>query len=110
MKKALISASKRQVKGSPNRIFINESLTPKRTAVLQTLLKMKKLHGVISWVTSIEGDVYAFTPPDENSAVRATGAPKDKRHRINTREELQKFCAEYLQKPLEEFITTWPGL
>ena len=24
--------------------------------------------------------------------------------------ELEKFCAEYLQKPLEDFISSWPGV
>ena len=47
LKRELIEASRKQPRESHDRIFINESLTPKRTRIRQTLLNMKKAHGNI---------------------------------------------------------------
>ena len=113
MKRALIMASKKQNKDSANRIFINESLTPKRRVVFQSLLKMKKGTATVRGVTTIDGDVYAFTPAaaDQSGAVVGrNGQPKDIRHRINTIEELRKFCGDNVQKPLENFLASWPAV
>ena len=113
MKSALIMASKKQKKDSPNRIFVNESLTPKRRVVFQSLLKMKKGTATVRRVTTIDGDVYAFTPAaaDQSGAVVGrNGQPKDIRHKINTIEELRKFCGDYVQKPLENFLAAWPAV
>ena len=116
LKKALINASKRenkQNKNNPNKIYINESLTPRRIAVLQTLLKIKKSHNIIRGVTSQDGDVCVFTPGEAEAGTSGASIGdrrRDKRHRINTRDELRKFCADYLQKPLEDYVATWPAL
>ena len=111
MKIALIKASKAQDRNSTNRIFINESLTPQRTAVFQTLLKIKKKHDVVRGVSTMEGDVFAYTPVGEEASSSSNAVRrKDKRHLINTRDALQKFCDQYIKKSLEDFIATWPGL
>ena len=113
LKKELIVASKNQNKEAQNKIFINEGLTAQRSAVFRTLIKIKKSYvnnPIVKGVTSIEGDFFAFTSPQAEAAQRSdeTGSgrrPRDIRHKINTREQLQKFCSEYVAKPLEEFIT-----
>ena len=102
----LIKASRDQNKKTPNRIFINESLSPQRNAVFQSLMKLKKVHKVVKGVTSLQGEVYAFL---EHPAVAGGGAAggnhRDTRHRINTQDQLKTFCLEHLKKPLEEFLS-----
>ena len=110
LKQELIRASKNQPKESTDRIFLNESLTKQRSAVLQTLLKIKKNHSVVKGVTSMDGDVFAYTPADSASASRDANRPKDKKHKINTRCDLQKFCTTYVSKPLEDFLEVWPRM
>ena len=113
LKRELIYASKQQPKDAPNKIYINESLTPQRNAVLRTLLRMRKSHDdVIMGVTSLEGQVYTYTPyPDaaDRPPSDKRQKQKDVRHRINTRAQLEKFCRDYLCKPLEDFVETWPA-
>ena len=106
-KQLLIQASKNQPKDGTNKIFINSSLTKQRSAVLQTLLKIKKDHAVIRGVTSMEGSVYVYTPSPP-SASRDARRPKDIRHLVNTRRALQKFCTDFIRKPLEDFVANWP--
>ena len=83
MKKALILASKKINKENPDqnkadKIYINESLTRRRSTVLQTLLKMKKMK-IIAGATSIEGDVFAYTSQGQPEASsHAGGWTKDK--------------------------------
>ena len=109
LKHQLIDASKKQPKESRDKLFVNESLTPKRTRIRQTLLNMKKKHGdVIRGVSSFEGSVFAYTPqPAGSDASTNDGSRRrrDLRHRVNTDEELRKFCREFLKKPLDEFIS-----
>ena len=109
-KRELIKASKGQARDAQNKLFANESLTPKRTAILQTLLKIKKNNNTIKGVTSEEGQVFAFTaPPDgTNTTSDAGGRQKDRRHSINSKAELQKFCDSFLRRQLEDFIDSWP--
>ena len=111
LKRELIEASRKQPRDSHDKIFINESLTPKRTRIRSTLLNMKKAHGnIIRGVSSYEGDVYAYTPQQlEPGSSRDADAQRrrDKRHRINTDEDLKKFCLDYIKKPLDEFLDVW---
>ena len=106
LKKQLINASKKQDKRSANKIFINESLTPQRTAVFRTLLRIKRENDVIKGVSSVEGDVFVYTAAPPEAGARP---PKDLRHRINTRDQLRCFCDEYVKKPLEDFVVSWPS-
>ena len=109
-KRELIQASKGQAREAQNKLFANESLTPKRTAILQTLLKIKRGNNIIKGVTSEEGQIFAFTaPPDEsNRSSDAQGRRKDRRHSINTKAELQRFCDTFLRSQLEELVESWP--
>ena len=107
LKIQLIKASREQNKNAPNKVFVNESLTPQRNSVLQALIKLKKDHKVVKGVTSLQGEVYAYM---EHPAAQAAssdsvgGRHRDTRHRINTKAQLEKFCREHLKKPLDEFI------
>ena len=90
--------------------MINESLTKQRSAVLQTLVKIKKNSDKVKGVTSMDGNVYVYTATDQPQASRDGSRPKDKRHMVNSRRELHKFCSEYIRKPLEDFIDAWPTM
>ena len=104
VKQALVLSSKKQPRQGTNKIFVNESLTPTRSKVLHTLVDLKKKHGSIKGVTSMDGHVYAYTAAPPGAASSQTGRPQDVRHRINTDRELQKFCDQHLQKPLERLL------
>ena len=108
-KRDLIKASKNQARDAQNKLFANESLTPTRSAILQSLLKIKKSNNVLKGVTSNEGQVYAFTASAEGAAAPTDqGRRRDQRHCINTKRELQIFCDKFLCRPLEELVETWP--
>ena len=109
-KRELIRASKGQAREAENKLFANESLTPTRTAILQTLLKIKRDNDTIKGVTSEEGQVFAFTKSqDDNSrSSDEQGRKKDRRHSIKTKEDLQTFCDKFLRQQLEEFVDSWP--
>ena len=105
LKIELIQASRKQSRDAHDKVFINESLTPQRSAVLQTLLKLKKEHKAVKGVTSMQGEVYAYMEhPAVAGGSTAGGSHRDTRHTINTQTQLKKFCREHLKKSLEEFI------
>ena len=111
LKLELIKASRAQNKDAPNKIFINESLTPQRSAVLQTLIKLKKVHKVIKGATSMQGDVYAYMEhPAVAGGAAAGGRHRDTRHCINTQEQLKKFCREHIKKSLDELLNSQPDI
>ena len=109
-KREMIIASKEQARDARNKVFANESLTPIRTTILQTLLKIKHTNTTIKGVTSIEGQVYAYTAPQGQTphADGSTRRPRDRRHAINTKEQLQEFCDTFLRRPLEDLVDSWP--
>ena len=109
-KREIIKASKGQARDAQNKLFANESLTPKRSAILQTLLKIKRSNDTIKGVTTEEGQVFAFTAPTDgtNRTSDAQGRRKDRRHSINSKAELQKFCDAFLRAQLEDFVESWP--
>ena len=89
-------ASKGQAREAQNKLFANESLTPNRTSILQT----------IKGVTTEDGKVFAFTahPDGTSRSSDENGRRKDRRHAINTKEELQTFCDSFLRKTLEDLL------
>ena len=110
-KRDLIKASKEQARDAQNKVFANESLTPKRTAILQALLKIKRSNTTIRGVTSIEGQVYAFTASTNRQATPNDGSTRrtrDQRHAINTEQQLKTFCDNFLRQPLEDLVDSWP--
>ena len=110
LKLQLIKASRAQNKDAPNKLFVNESLTPQRNSVLQTLIKLKKEHKVVKGVTSMQGEVFAYMEhPAVAGGDTAGGRHRDTRHRINTMAQLKLFCREHLKKSLEEFVDNFPA-
>lgn len=114
-KKMVILASKNQPRQASSKIFVNESLTPQRTAVFRTLLNLKKNHQVIKGVSSMEGDVFVYTPAPAGvsrsqggSQSQGAARARDIRHRVNNRRQLLKFCRDFLQEALEEVVNTFP--
>ena len=111
LKKQLITASKGQTR-STDRIFINDSLTPQRNAVFRTLQRIRKDNNVIKGVSSFEGEVYAYTarPSQQGAGDGQSRTRNDLRHRINTKDQLRRFCDEFVKNPLEDFVVSWPRL
>ena len=94
VKKEVIAKSKQ--KKSPLRAF--ESLTPLRRKLLGILSSMKKKSPeLVKGCTTLEGKVFAFTPP-------ASGMTRDTRHYIPDMETLRSFCRAHIQLPLDEFL------
>ena len=108
LKIQLIKASRGQNKDARDKIYINESLSPQRSAVLKHLIKLKKVHRVIKGATSLQGEVYAYTEhPAVSGGGSAGGRHRDTRHTINTGAQLRTFCLEFLKKPLDDFIDSY---
>ena len=109
LKLQLISASRSQNKEAPNKIYINESLTPQRSAVLKTLIKLKKEYKLVKGVTSMQGEVYAYMEhPAAAGGEAAGGRHRDTRHCVNTQAQLQKFCREHIKRSLDEILNGEP--
>ena len=98
LRRKIIMASKRQT--SPT-LYCNESLTPTRMTIYNALRKMKKDHPtIVKGCTTIEGKIYAFTPP-------AATSPRDRRHYISCMGDLREFCCNYVKLPLENFLNNF---
>ena len=77
--------------------------------MLQTLIKLKKVHKLVKGVTSIQGEVYAFMEhPAVAGGAAAGGRHRDTRHCINTEAQLQKFCREHIKRSLDDILNAQP--
>ena len=84
-----------------DRLYITESLTPKRRTILDSLKKMRKMEGpVVTGCTSLDGSVCAYTKS-------TTEGGRDRRHTVNTHQQLVQFCDEFVEKPLHMFLDNW---
>ena len=95
-KKEVIQKSRetRQAK----QLFANESLTPVRMKMFRILRNMKKrVPTVVKGCTTLDGKVFAFTPP-------AAGGARDQRHFIRDRTDLHDFCRDYVKEQLDIFL------
>ena len=112
LKKQLIAASKRQDRNSQGRIFLNDSLTPTRTAIFRTLQRFRREHDAVKGVSSMEGEVFAYTAAtdDQGTRPRDDRPPRNLRHRVSTKEQLRDFCNTFIKRPLEDFVVSWPRL
>ena len=94
VKKKVILTSKQ--KKAP--LQAKESLTPTRRRMLGILGSMKrKSPNLVKGCTSLEGKIYAFTPP-------TPGSGRDERHFISDMDALHQFCRDYIQQPLDQFL------
>ena len=116
LKGEILTASRRQNK--PARIYANESLTPPRLKIYNTLRQMKREHPeLVCGVSSYDGRVFAYTrnpvgPTSQNlsrqGAAANTSRPRDRRHLVNTYDMLVDFCRDFVQKPIDTFLDSWP--
>ena len=82
-------------------LFVNESLTPTRSKILNVLRKCKSLeNGLVKGTSTLNGRVFAIHKPAANASSDA--APL--RTEINTKEKLMDFCSNFLKKDLETFL------
>ena len=104
LKEDLLKAA-RTVK--PDRLYINESLTPLRRTIHYVLRKArKKFPAKISGVITADGKVIVYVKPARPN-LRNT---RDTKFSLNTREKLEKFCNEILSTPLATlFDGEWPN-
>ena len=104
LKRDVIKASKTQER--PARLFVNESLTPARRTIFNTLRQIKKDHPeLVCGASTFEGRVYAYT---KNMAPNHGGTSRNPRHLVNNYEMLVKFCHEYVHAPITTFLSSWP--
>jgi len=91
----------RQCKIKKPNFYINEQLTPTRSAVLYVLRKARQREGSkISHVRTIDGNVTVFIKNEEDET--------PKKIIINTRQRLDSFLTEHLNATTSDFITNWP--
>ena len=103
-KRDLMIASKNQTK--PVSLYVNESLTPPRRTIFNTLRQIKRLHPeLVCGVSSFEGRVFAYTK-SPNSSASATPT-RDRRHLVNNYDMLVDFCREFVHQPISTFLNTW---
>lgn len=102
VKHNIILASKQN---HERRLFANESITPLRRTIFNTLRQIKRQHpDLVQGVSTYDGRVFAYTPPDSTTS----GTVRNKRHLVNTHSALVDFCQTYVKKPLQLFLNTWP--
>ena len=82
------------------RIFVNDSLTPTRKKIYDTLRSIKRSHpDLVKGVTTIEGRVFAFTKNSDLPNAR------DTKHLVSTMEALKTFCRDFVKQPLDIFLS-----
>ena len=101
LKRTIIMASKSH-QGS-KRLFANESLTPRRRKIFNTLRSMKRQHpDLVKGVSTQDGKIFAYT-----RSPTAAESSRDTRHLVNTYESMINFCREHVKKPIENFLDSW---
>ena len=104
VKHQIFAARKAQPRDA--RLYVNESLTPGRQNVYHTLRKIRRSNpDLIAGVSTYDGRVYAYTKNE--SGARASSTNRDQRHLINNVEMLNKFCDEFLKRPLQAFLNSF---
>ena len=105
VKNQLYTARKNQPNGT--RVYVNESLTQPRQNVFHTLRKIRKAcPTLLAGISTYDGRVYAYTKND-NAAASTGELQRDRRHLINNTNMLEKFCEEFLKKPLSNFLESF---
>ena len=97
LKKRIILASKKGNRKDAV-LYANESLTPQRRMIFNSLRRMKAdKNTVVRGCSTVDGKIFAFTPPLPNQRM-------DQKHHISNLEALKVFCREYVKKPLDAFL------
>ena len=119
LKTEILQAKKNLVSTRNSTLYINESLTPRRSTILYTLRRIKRTHpSVVVGCSSFDGRVYAYTKPaptrssaqtqdGESATADSNQRPRNVRHLINTHDSLVNFCRKYVKQPLDNFLESW---
>ena len=103
IKEDIYKSSKSQPR--PTQLYVNESLTPTRRHIYQTLRHLRKNHPTqIAGCSTYDGKIYAYTKVANNSNGQTQ---RDRRHLIKNYDGLKKFCEDYVKIPMELFLNTW---
>lgn len=98
LKKEVLMTARRA--REPN-FFVNESLTPGRKIIFNTLRSMRRdSPDLLKGVTTYDGKVYAYTKPVSPNSNR------DQKHYIANQSDLVSFCREHIKKPIENFLSS----
>ena len=88
----------------PERIFINENLSPARNSIMYVLRKAKKdFPDIVSGCNSMDGNVYAWIKPPNGNAPGARAS----RMQINDYKKLSNFCTEVINSSVSAYISDW---
>ena len=99
--KFLILKTARNKTTRVNGLFVNESLTPTRSKIHHILRQAKKIdQSVVTGTSTLNGRVFAHHKP---SSTAPDSAPSLKTE-INTMENLQDFCTNFVKQSLESFL------
>ena len=86
----------------PEKIFVNENLTPTKHKIMQTLRKCKRLYGdKVSGCSSRFGRVSVWIKPPNPHAEDA----RNSRMSVNSNSELNEFCNKVLEVSLETVVS-----
>ena len=91
----------------PQDLFINESLTPTRRTIHYVLrMPRKKFPDKITGINTLDGNISVYVSPPGPSR---RNAGRDIRFSINTKDKLEKFCADELGvNIITLFDGNWP--
>ena len=102
VKEDVFRSSKTQQR--PSQLFVNESLSPTRRRIFQTLRSMRRNHpDLVAGCSTFDGKIYAYTKVSDSSSGQVH---RDRRHFIRNFDALRKFCEEFVRKPIEAFLTS----
>ena len=88
--------------------YINESLTPTRSAIMFVLRKVKKDHpGVISSVRTTDGNIQVFLPKSETSS-ETNAQPRFNKIIVNTKSDLEVLLQNKISCSSDKYIDRWP--
>ena len=118
LKNEILHAKKSQVSTRQSTLYVNESLTPRRSTIMYTLRRMKRAHpNIVAGCSSYDGRVYVYTKPtatqssaqavDPSSPGDSNPRRKNVRHLVNTHKSLVEFCRTFIKKPLDNFLESW---
>ena len=88
-------------RSKPERLYVNESLTPLRQTIIRVLGRAKfEFPGKISGYLTTDGSIQAWVKPPNPTAEGA----RNSRVTINTQGKLEEFCQKTFERPVAHFL------
>ena len=82
-------------------LYVNESLTITRRKIMAVLRQIVKTHkNFVRSCSTFNGNCYVYTLPAPNAPETSRAIKTE----INTMEALEDFCANFVKKPIEDFL------